>query len=86
MSSPRSKTRNQVYVRCQNFEMKLEWTHKIELKVKLIYTKQERTWLVQIETKMVDEWNHKNMQSYDLSTQPRFEWFFPPYSRHCKCQ
>jgi hypothetical protein len=26
------------------------------------------------------------MQSYDLSPQPRFEWFFPPYSIPCKCQ
>jgi hypothetical protein len=26
------------------------------------------------------------MQSYDLSPQPRFEWFFPPYSILCKCQ
>jgi hypothetical protein len=38
--------------------MELEWTKKVELKMKSICMNQKRRWIVQIGIKMVHKWNH----------------------------
>lgn len=43
-----------------NLGMGLEWTHKLEFKMKAICTNQKKRWLMQIGAKLMHEWTMNN--------------------------